>query len=68
MEESDAIGLNIALDVSKKPQEEISASSKANDYRPTLHASMISDTTTTATSTAQEGHNYGGRAYYKDDD
>ena len=39
-EKSDAIGLNIDLVFSKKPQEELTASSKSNKPRPTPQADV----------------------------
>ena len=62
VEESDATGLNISLEFYKKSQEKLAASSKANEYRPTPHAAMNTDTTATATRTAQEGLTYWGHA------
>ena len=66
-EESDAVGINIALEFSKKIQEELATSSKSNESRPTPRAAMTMDTTASATSTAQEVLTYGGHAYYKDE-
>ena len=62
-EESDAIGLNITLEFSKKSQEELAASSKANESRPTPHAAMTTVMTATDASTAQEGPDYGVHDY-----
>ena len=50
-EESDAIGLNISLEFSKKYQEELSASSKSNESHPTPNEAMTTDTAVTATRT-----------------
>ena len=61
-EESDAISLKISLEFSYKPMEELAASSKANEFIPTPHAAMITDTSVIATSNAQEGPTYGGHA------
>ena len=66
-EESDAVGINIALEFSKKIQEELATSSKSNESRPTPRAAMTMDTTASATSNAQEVLTYGGHAYYKDE-
>ena len=55
----DAIGLNVALEFSKKSQEEIPASSKEKESHPTPHGAMTTDTTATGISTAQEGPPYG---------
>ena len=67
-EESDAIGLSIALEFSIKTQEQVVASSKLNQYRSTPHMYMTTDTTATSTSTEQEVTTHGVHAYYKDDE
>ena len=67
-EESDTIDLNITLECSKKYQEELNASSKANESCPTPQMAMTTYTTATATSTAHEGPTYGGHTYYRDAD
>ena len=64
-EESDAIGLNIDLEFSKKNQEELAASLKENEYHPNSHTATTRDTEATDTSTAQEGPTNGGHAYFK---
>ena len=67
-EESDKIGLNIALEPSKKQQEELSDSLKENGSHPTPHAAMTTGMTATDASTAQEGPDYGVHDYYKYDE
>ena len=54
-EESDKIGLNIALEPSKKQQEELSDSLKENGSHPTPHAAMTTEINATTTRNTQKG-------------
>ena len=66
-EQSDTIGLIIALEFSKNGQEELASSSKENESRTTPDAAMTTDTIVIDTRNTHEVHTYRVQANYKDD-